>query len=129
MLILSFYKLADLLIHTLARQLERSALEHKHSVPWQAGYPKGSLPDLNLYLSGAEAQEFCANSLSLTDLTPVETELTEDGGTYYQFQIPFESFDCAAGSAGSLASINSVGFGSNSEADYASFCIDNLVLA
>lgn len=95
----------------------------------EAGYPKGSLPDLNLYLSGAEAQQFCANSLQLTDLTPVETEPTEDGGTYYHFQIPFDSFNCAGGSAGSLASINSIGFGSNSGADYASFCIDDLVLA
>lgn len=120
-----------MLIHScykLARQL-RSALEHKHSVALQAGYPKGSVPDLNLYLTGAEAQVFCANSLTLTDLTPAETEQTEDGGTYYHFQIPFDSFDCAGGSAGSLANINSVGFGSNSGADYASFCVDNLVLA
>lgn len=95
----------------------------------EAGYPRGSLPDLNLYLSGAEAQQFCANSLQLTDLMPVETEQTEDGGTYYHFQIAFDSFNCEGGSAGSLASINSVGFGSNSGADYASFCIDSLVLA
>ena len=95
----------------------------------EVGYPKGSLPDLNLYLSNAEAQEFCAKSLQLTDLKPVGTEQTENGGTYYHFQIPFDSFNCAGGSAGSLANIDSLGFGSNSGADYASFCIDNLVLA
>ena len=95
----------------------------------EGAYPKGSLPDLNLYLSKSVAEQFCGNSLQLTDLTPVGTEQTGDGGTYYHFQIPFDSFKCAEGSAGSLANINSLGFGSNSGADYASFCIDNLVMA
>ena len=95
----------------------------------EAAYPKGSLPDLNVYLSKAAAKQFCGNTLQLTDLTPSGTEQTGDGGTYYHFQIPLDSFNCDGGSAGSLANIDSLGFGSNSGADYASFCIDDLLLA
>ncbi|KAL0044907.1 hypothetical protein WJX82_001789 [Trebouxia sp. C0006] len=39
----------------------------------EVGFPKGTLPDLNVYLSNAEASVFCAESLELTNLTPVET--------------------------------------------------------
>ncbi|DBA97636.1 TPA: hypothetical protein ACH3X3_012531 [Trebouxia sp. C0006] len=94
----------------------------------EVGFPKGTLPDLNVYLSNAEASVFCAESLELTNLTPVGTQATANGGTYYHFQIPFDSFNCAGGSAGSLANIDSIGFGSNSNAAYASFCLDELVL-
>lgn len=95
----------------------------------EAAYPKGSLPDLSVYLSNAEAKKYCGASLKLRDLTPAGTEPTENGGTYYHFKIPFASFNCAGGSAGSLANIDSLGFGSGTNVDYASFCIDNLVLA
>ena len=95
----------------------------------EVGYPKGTLPDLNVYLSNAEAEVFCANSLGLSSLQQAGTQPSADGGTYFHFQIPFDSFNCAGGSAGSLANIDSIGFGSNSNADYASFCIDDLVLA
>ncbi|KAL3160371.1 hypothetical protein ABBQ32_010699 [Trebouxia sp. C0010 RCD-2024] len=94
----------------------------------EAAYPKGSLPNLTVYLGNSEGQTFCANSLMLTQLTPAGTAPTGDGGTYFHFQIPFASFNCAGGSAGSLANIDSLGFGSSSNVDYASFCIDNLVL-
>ena len=94
----------------------------------EVGFPKGSVPDLNIYLGNAESSLYCAQSLQLTSLTAVGTQPTGNGGTYYHYQIPFASFNCAGGSAGSLANIDSVGFGSNSNADYASFCIDDLVL-
>ena len=94
----------------------------------EAGFPKGSVPDLNVYLGNAESSVYCGQSLQLTSQTPVGTQATANGGTYYHYQIPFASFNCAGGSAGSLANIDSVGFGSNSNADYASFCIDDLVL-
>lgn len=95
----------------------------------EAGFSKGSVPDVNVYLSNAEAKLYCGASLELRSQTPVGTQATTNGGTYYHFHIPFASFNCAGGSAGSLANIDSIGFGSNSNADYASFCLDELVLA
>ena len=95
----------------------------------EAGFPKGSVPDVNIYLGNAEASTYCGASLELRSQTAVGTQATSNGGTYYHFQIPFASFNCAGGSAGSLANIDSIGFGSNSNADYASFCLDDVVLA
>ena len=97
--------------------------------PSEAGFPKGSVPDVSIYLGNSEAMTYCGASLELTSQRSIATQTTANGGTYYHYQIPFASFNCAGGSAGSLANIDSIGFGSNSNADYASFCLDDLILA
>ena len=94
----------------------------------ELGFPKGTIPDVNVYLNNAVGRLYCANSLSLISEKPAGTLPTPDGGTYYHFQIPFASFNCPGGSAGSLENVDALGFGSNSNADYASFCVDELVL-
>lgn len=99
--------------------------------PSEAVTPKGKVPNVSVGLSnagGVTATQYCYNNINITTLTPSSTEDGADGSTYYCYSVPLSQFNCPADSL-PLAAVDTVSFQSLSTQDFASFCLDNVMLS
>lgn len=92
----------------------------------QAASPKGQIPAVSVGLSNFGTSHYCDNNPQLQQLTPSSTATQADGSVYFTFSIPLSAFSCKTLT---VAEVDTIGFQSLSNLDYAAFCLDNIVIA
>ncbi|KAK9806098.1 hypothetical protein WJX72_001303 [[Myrmecia] bisecta] len=97
--------------------------------PRESAYPRGSIPDLSLYLNNQELGQGCSASPRLLEIPQYQDKVENSTlGTYYHFGVPLAVFSCEDSPLNGTAAAKTINFISESNQDYGSFCLDEIRL-